>query len=116
MDNPVQSWRSSSSLDDVLRDDQSHYFRGPFTNSIETRVSPVPMHIELVRIAISSMYLDRLVADSKPVLAREDFGLGSFRLVRSALVFQVCGSVDHHPRRVDIRQHISEFRLYHLEV
>src|SRR5207249_5234659 len=110
------SERSRSSFDDMLRDDQSHYFRGPFPDSIEPRISPVPVHIELVRITIASVYLNRLVADSQPVLARKDLRLGRFRFERFALVLQVCGSVDHHSRRVDVRQHVGELGLYHLKV
>src|SRR5205807_3538168 len=104
------------SFDDVFRDYQSHYFRGSFADRVEPRISPVPMHIEFIRISITSMYLNRLVADSQSMLASEDFGLGSFRFERFSLVFQVCCSVDHHSRRVDIRQHVRKFRLYHLEV
>src|SRR6266567_8052684 len=91
--------RSRSSFDDVLRDDQSHYFRGSLADRVEPRISPVPVHIELVCVTISSVYLNRLVADSQPVLARKDFRLGRFRFERFSSVLQVCGSVDHHSRR-----------------
>src|SRR5438445_7762912 len=50
------------------------------------------------------------------MLASEDLGLGRFRFERFALVLQVCGPVDHHSRRVDIRQHVRKFRLYHFKV
>src|SRR6266568_2473455 len=83
------SERSRSSFDDVLRDDQSHYFRGPFADRVEPRISPVSMHIEFIRISIPSVYLNRLVADSQPVLARKDFRLGSLRLERFPLVLQI---------------------------
>src|SRR2546425_970757 len=110
------SERSRSSFDDVFRDYQSHYFRGSFADRVEPRISPVPVHIEFIRIPIASVYLNRLIADPQSMLASEDLGLGRFRFERFALVLQVRGSVDHHPRRVDIRQHVSELRLYHLKV
>src|SRR2546425_12194383 len=110
------SERSRSSFDDVFRDYQSHYFRGPFADRVEPGISPVPVHVELVRVSITSVYLNRLVADSQPMLASEDLGLSGLRLERSSLVLQVCGPVDHHSRRVDISQHIGELRLYHLKV
>src|SRR6266567_7011822 len=110
------SERSRSSFDDVLRDYQSHYFRGPFADRVEPRISPVSMYIEFIRVSITSVYLNRLVADSQPVLARKDFRLGSLRLERFPLVLQICGSVDHHSRRVDVRQHVGELGLYHFKV
>src|SRR5439155_849012 len=103
-------------LNDVLRDNQPHDFRGPLPNSIESRISPVPVHIKLVRITIASMYLNRFITDPQSMLASEDLGLGSLRLERLPSVLQVCCSVDHHPRRVDIRQHVRKFRLYHFKV
>src|SRR6266571_6041754 len=80
------SERSRSSFDDVLRDYQSHYFRGSFADSVEPRISPVSMYIEFIRITIASMYLNRLIADPQPMLASEDLGLGGLRLERFALV------------------------------
>ena len=53
---------SSSAREDVLRDDHALHFARALADLAELRVAEVPLDVELARVAVAAVDLERLVA------------------------------------------------------
>src|SRR5947199_969528 len=103
-------------MKNVLRDNQPHDLRAPLAHRHQSRVPRVTVNIKLVRIPIPSIDLNRLIANLQRALGGQQFALRSFRLERLSLTLEMRSTVNHHPGRVNHRQHVSKLGLGHLEL
>src|SRR5512143_146804 len=95
-------------------DDELLDLRRALVETVHARVTPKPLHRELVAEAVSAVDLDRVVGRALRDLARIELGDARLARARHTLVLQMTGTPHEEPRGLGLDDHVRDHLLHEL--